>query len=67
MSEDKWIVSDCGKTPSVRGCKLVMTAPAGQEEDLLDAAVAHAVKSHEHEEAPELREEIRKTFEYVTK
>jgi predicted small metal-binding protein len=31
---------------------------AGSEEHVLDAAVAHAVKAHGHEDTPELREQI---------
>jgi hypothetical protein len=42
-----------------------MMAPEGQREDLLDAAVAHAVKTHEHQDNPELRGEIAKLIESV--
>ncbi|MBI2051339.1 DUF1059 domain-containing protein [Candidatus Roizmanbacteria bacterium] len=52
--------------PSEKNCRLVMMAPADQREDLLDAGVAHAVKSHGHQESPELREGVAKTLEEVT-
>ncbi len=42
--------------PSEVGCTLTI---AGEDEELLDAAVAHAVDKHGHENTPELREHIR--------
>lgn len=60
---DTWKQLDCGKMPSEKGCKLVMKAPEDQVEDLLDAGVAHAVKTHGHEETPELREQLRSMVE----
>jgi predicted small metal-binding protein len=47
---------DCRSMPSEIGCTLTI---AGEEEELLDAAVAHAVAKHGHEDTPELREQIR--------
>jgi hypothetical protein len=38
-------------------------APEAQREDLLDAAVAHAVRSHGHENSPELRSGISQMLE----
>ena len=61
---DTWCVIDCGKVPSDSGCQLKIKAPAGQVEDLLDAAVDHAVSKHGHERSPELREKIRGMVEY---
>lgn len=49
-------VADCRDMPSANNCTLVI---AGEEEHVLDAAVAHAVKSHGHEDTPELRAQIR--------
>jgi predicted small metal-binding protein len=43
--------------PSEIGCTLTI---ADEEEELLDAAVAHAVDKHGHENTPELREQIRR-------
>ena len=61
---EKWANVDCGKYPSERNCKLKLSAPEGQVEDLLDAAVEHAVMHHGHERSPELREAIRGGIEY---
>lgn len=51
---------DCGKVPNDINCTLVI---AGAEEEVLDAAVAHAVAKHGHENTPELREMIRSGLE----
>lgn len=66
LKPGQWLVANCGKMPSEKNCRLVMMAPADQREDLLDAGVAHAVKSHGHQESPELREGVAKTLEEVT-
>lgn len=47
---------DCRSVPSEIGCTLTI---AGQEEEVLDAAVAHAVAKHGHEDTPELRDALR--------
>jgi len=47
---------DCRKVPNEIGCTLTI---AGQEDEVLDAAVAHAVAKHGHTENPELREMLR--------
>ena len=47
---------DCRQAPSEIDCTLVI---AGREDEVLDAAVAHAVAKHGHEDTPELREIIR--------
>jgi predicted small metal-binding protein len=47
---------DCRKMPSDNNCTLTI---AGQEEEVLDAATAHAVSKHGHEDTPELREMLR--------
>ena len=47
---------DCRTMPSEIGCTLTI---AGEEEEVLDAAVMHAVDKHGHENTPELRETIR--------
>ena len=61
----KWLVANCGKFPSEKNCKVVLMAPEGQKEDLLDASVAHAIKSHGHEDSPELREELGKYLDSI--
>jgi len=47
---------DCRKMPSEINCTLTI---AGEEDEVLDAAVAHAVAKHGHEDAGELREQLR--------
>ena len=47
---------DCRDYPSDKGCTLKLS---GSEEEVLDAAVQHAVSVHGHENTPEFREELR--------
>jgi predicted small metal-binding protein len=47
---------DCRQMPSDSNCTLTI---AGQEEEVLDAATAHAADKHGHENTPELREMLR--------
>ncbi|HJW38382.1 MAG TPA: DUF1059 domain-containing protein [Candidatus Udaeobacter sp.] len=47
---------DCRDYPSEKNCSLKIS---GTETEVLDAAVQHAVSAHEHEETPELREQIK--------
>jgi predicted small metal-binding protein len=47
---------DCRTMPSEINCSLTI---AGEESEVLDAAVLHAVDKHGHENTPELRETIR--------
>lgn len=51
---------DCRKAPSESGCTLTI---AGEEEEVLDAATAHAVDKHGHAATPELREMMRENLE----
>ncbi|HYX30123.1 MAG TPA: DUF1059 domain-containing protein [Pyrinomonadaceae bacterium] len=54
MSERKAI--DCRDYPSDGGCTLRIE---GTEEEVIEAAVNHAITSHGHTENPELRAQIR--------
>jgi predicted small metal-binding protein len=47
---------DCRDYPSEKNCSLKMS---GTEQELLDAAVQHAVSAHGHENSPELRDQIK--------
>jgi len=47
---------DCRDYPSEKNCSLKI---AGTEEEVVDAAVQHAVSAHGHQETPELRERIK--------
>lgn len=51
---------DCRKAPSDSGCTLTIV---GEEDEVLDAATAHAVAKHGHPESPELREALRGSLE----
>jgi predicted small metal-binding protein len=51
---------DCREFPSDVGCTLAMSADS--EEELLEAAVAHAVASHGHNDSPQFRDMLRKLF-----
>jgi predicted small metal-binding protein len=54
MSERKSI--DCRDYPSDSDCTLRLE---GTEDEVLDAAVSHAITRHGHTDNPELREQIR--------
>jgi plasmid stability protein len=51
---------DCRKVPNEIGCTLTIV---GTEDEVLDAAAAHAVARHGHEDTPELREMLRAGLE----
>lgn len=48
---------DCREHPSVNNCTVAITADT--DDEVVEAAVAHAVKSHQHADSPELRTQIR--------
>ncbi|PYL04213.1 MAG: DUF1059 domain-containing protein [Verrucomicrobia bacterium] len=47
---------DCRDYPSEKNCSLKIS---GTEDEVLDAAVHHAVSAHGHDNTPELREQIK--------
>jgi predicted small metal-binding protein len=47
---------DCRDYPSEKNCSLKIS---GTEEEVLDAAVQHAVSAHGYEETSQLREQIK--------
>jgi predicted small metal-binding protein len=47
---------DCRNYPSEKNCSLKIS---GTEDEVLDAAVQHAVSAHGHENSPELRNQIK--------
>ncbi|MEU6704406.1 DUF1059 domain-containing protein [Streptomyces wuyuanensis] len=53
-------VADCRRFPSETDCTLTI---AGEEDEVLRAATAHAVAVHGHTDSPELREQIRGMLE----
>jgi predicted small metal-binding protein len=52
---------DCRQMPSEMNCSLRMSADSEQE--LLEAAVQHAIAVHHETDSPELRQEIRRHFQ----
>jgi predicted small metal-binding protein len=55
---------DCREFPSDSHCTVAIAADSEQE--LLDAAVQHAVAVHGHEDTPELRQQLRQLFKAGT-
>jgi len=56
--ERKYI--DCREYPSEMNCSLMIAADS--EDELLEAAIQHAVAVHGETDTPELRSELRKMF-----
>jgi predicted small metal-binding protein len=48
---------DCRTVPSESNCTIAISADS--EDELLDAAVQHAMSVHHHEDTPEFREMLR--------
>ena len=46
---------DCSEYPSDKNCTLKIS---GTEDEVLEAAHAHAVKSHGHEDTPNLKNDL---------
>ena len=51
---------DCRNHPSEKKCTLKIS---GTEEEVLDAAVQHAVSAHGHKNSPELRDQLKSMLE----
>lgn len=51
---------DCREFPSDMNCTVALCADTDQE--LLDAAVQHAVTVHKHEDTPEFRQQLKQLF-----
>jgi hypothetical protein len=47
---------DCRNYPSDKNCSLKLS---GTENEVLDAAVQHAVSAHRHQNSPELRGQLK--------
>lgn len=52
-------VADCRTMPSESGCSLTI---AGTEDEVVAAAIDHAVAAHGHEDTPELRRAVRESL-----
>lgn len=55
---------DCREHPSTTNCTVALSADSDQE--LLEAAVQHAVAIHQHQDTPELRQQLQKMFKEGT-
>jgi predicted small metal-binding protein len=51
---------DCRDYPSEMNCTVALSADSSEE--LLEAAVQHAVAVHGHEDTPQLREMLKELF-----
>lgn len=51
---------DCRDYPSEMNCSVAISADS--KEELLEAAVQHAVSVHRHQDSPQLRAELAKMF-----
>jgi predicted small metal-binding protein len=51
---------DCREFPSESNCTVALAADSEQE--LLEAAVQHAVAVHKHEDTPEFRQQLKQLF-----
>jgi hypothetical protein len=54
------VMADCRRFPSASNCSLTII---GEEDEVLDVAVQHAISVHGHEDTPETREQIRGLLE----
>jgi predicted small metal-binding protein len=50
---------DCRDHPGEKNCSLKIS---GTEQEVLDAAVQHAISAHGHQDTPELRQQIKSMF-----
>jgi predicted small metal-binding protein len=55
---------DCREFPSDNACSVAISADSDQE--LLEAAVQHAVSVHKHEDTPEFRQQLKSLFKEGT-
>jgi len=51
---------DCREFPSDINCSVALSADSEQE--LMEAAVQHAVAVHQHQDSPELRQQLKQIF-----
>jgi predicted small metal-binding protein len=51
---------DCREFPSETNCSI--TIAADREDELIEAAVQHAVAVHKHEDTPELRTQLKQVM-----
>ena len=66
LTSGQWLVANCGNYPSEKNCKVVLMAPESQRDDLVEAAAAHAIHAHGHQDTPELRSGLSGVIESIT-
>jgi predicted small metal-binding protein len=54
------VMADCRRFPSDSNCSLTII---GEEEEVVRAAAEHAISVHEHEDTPQLREDVKGMLE----
>jgi predicted small metal-binding protein len=54
------MMADCRRFPSESNCSLTII---GEEDEVVRAAAEHAASVHEHEDTPEMRQQIREFLE----
>lgn len=55
---------DCREYPSEMNCSVALSADT--DEELMEAAVQHAVSVHQHQDTPELRTQLKQLFKVGT-
>jgi Protein of unknown function (DUF1059) len=54
------MMADCRRFPSEINCSLTII---GEEDEVVEAAAQHAASAHQHEDSPQLRDDIRGMLE----
>ena len=54
------VMADCRRFESENKCSLTIM---GEEDEVVRAAVAHAIADHGHEDTPELRDQVQSMLE----
>jgi Protein of unknown function (DUF1059) len=54
------MMADCRRFESESNCSLTII---GEEDEVVEAAAQHAVSVHQHDDTPELREDVRGMLE----
>ena len=66
LQPGNWLVINCAQRPSQSNCHMVMMVPEAQENDLMEAAVQHAIHKHGEQDTPELRESLHDQMQKIT-
>lgn len=66
LEPGNWLVINCAQIPSQSNCHMVMMVPERQENDLIEAAMQHAVHKHGEQDTPALREATQGQIQKIT-